>query len=105
MSKRKETPNTLKALKEQAIGQDGPPKKTAKKQKRIRTSYDLPDGMREELRDIGYGYRTSASSVVTYFLADAIKRYKAGDLPIEPHLIESESLKFLHDIEVEYPVE
>lgn len=70
-----------------------------------RASYDLPEGMKERIAKIAEEHGTTASQIASFFLAEMIKQYEAGKIDLEPYKEPSPSLRYDHNLRVEFSTE
>jgi hypothetical protein len=75
-------------------------KKAPKQRDRTIGRYDLPKWIKAEILAISQSYKAPASNLASLFLKHAIEAYHRGEIEIEPHLTDTDSLKFLYGIDV-----
>jgi hypothetical protein len=76
------------------------PKKPTRQQDRTVGRYDMPKWVKAEILAISQNYKAPASGLASLFLKHAIEAYHRGEIEVEPHLTDTDSLKFLYGIDV-----
>ena len=66
-----------------------------------RATYDLPEGMKQEIADIAEEHETTASQVAALLLYYGLKQLKADKIDLEVHKVPSESLRYEWNLRIE----
>lgn len=105
---------TLRSKKPTKVSQSSPPPKTEgakerrKKKEQIkikkrmvyRASYDLPPGMKDRIAEIAEQNGTTATQVAACLLADALKRFDAGEVHFDK--VPSSSLRYDYNLVIDW---
>ena len=61
---------------------------------RIKATYDLPAGIKEQVENIAAEYRIPKSQLVAFLLDRALREYAQGKIDLQPHLRPSRVPRF-----------